>query len=146
MKQKAILGIIAALVIITSYVAAKSYDCLVLRFVSLPKELTDDLSSQNSAIVLLYGKNLCGTCPAGKFMYGISKDPNTTYLVPNDYSFYDIENLRYAFDINGKIFSSGGEIEHLLRRISRCKKVKNLSGNFYLQLRNGNKIKKIDVF
>jgi len=146
MNQKAIIGIIAVFVIITLYIVAKSYDCLVLRFVSLPKELTVDLNNQDSAIVLLYGRNLCGTCPAGKFMHNLRRDLNTIYFVPNDYSSYDIENLRYAFDIEGKIVISEREIGHLLERISRCNKVQKSSANFYLYLGKGNKIKKIHVF
>jgi len=139
-------GMIATLLIIALYVGVKSYDCLVLRFISLPKELRNDLRSKDGALILLYGKNLCGTCPAGKYMYRIGSNGNITYVVPNDYSSHDIENLRYTFDISGKIIYSGEEIGHLLRRISRCKKVKNSGGNYYLQLRNGNKIRTIEVF
>ena len=128
------------------FIGAKLYDCFILRFISLPRELTDDMGSEDGAVVLLYGKNLCGTCPAGKFMYRISGNRNIIYLVPDDYSSHEIENLRYTFDMSGKIVHSGREMENLLKRIKRCKKVKNSGANYYLLPRNGNKINTIEVF
>lgn len=146
MKQKVLLGIVTVAVAIILFIALKVLDCLVLGLISLPKELTLNLRGKDSAFVLLYGKNLCGTCPAGKFIYRISGDQNLKYLVPSDYSTYDIENLRYTFDISGEIVHSGQRTENLVKRIARCKKVKNLAGNFYLQLGKDNKIKRIEVF
>jgi hypothetical protein len=146
MKRKALLGVIVASVVIILFIAFNALDYLILRFVPLPKELTFNTPGKDSALVLLNGKSLCGTCPAGKFMYRISGDQNVKYLVPSDYSAYDIENLRYTFDIGGEIVHAGQKTENLTRRISRCKKVKNLAGNFYLQLGKHNKIKRIEVF
>ena len=96
--------------------------------------------------IFLYGKNLCGTCPAGGFIYRINENKNMIYIVSEDFSSYDMENLRYSFDIKGKVIKGETEINNFLKKITSCSKVNNIRKNFYVELEKNNKIKKIKMF
>ena len=123
------------------------YDCIALKFGDLSKKIRAIQTHDIHDLIIINGVSLCGTCPAGEFLYNInSKRENIVYFVPEFYTTNDYENLRYAFDIKGKIVKTDMEIDNLLKRISACKRLDEIRKNVYLELGKNRKVKQIYVF
>ena len=145
MNKKVIFGLAILLSIIFFYFITNSYHCIILNKMNLPKKIENIKNGKHYDLVLLNGKNLCGTCPSGEYIYKVSKKNDMIYVVPRHYTFNDIENFRYAFDIRGIIIKADFEIEELIKKISSCIKDKNSIRNFHLKLGVYKKIKKANI-
>lgn len=146
MKNRYLWGTIVIVIILTAYIVLNSYHCFILKFTSFPKKIEKILINKQYDIVFLYGGNLCGICPSGHFLNKISENKYIIYIVPCDFSIYDIENLRYTFKIKNEIITGDTEINDFLKKISYCKNVSDFRKNFYLKLSGRKKIRKIILF
>jgi hypothetical protein len=145
MNQKFI-RLIIILVIILTYFIINSYHCILLKYKPIPACIVENVTNKDSTLVFLNGRNLCPTCSPGQYVYSLSRRKEIIYFVPEDFSNNDIENLRYAFDIKGKIIKRDIKINNFLEKISSCTKVKDLRENFCLGLGENNKVKEIKTF
>jgi len=95
-------------------------------------------------IILLYGDSPCNTCYFGKQMLAIKNNKDIVIYVPNDYSNYDIKNLKIFYRLNFvRIIRGCEKINVLLKKISQCKNDKIMNRNCMIILNSRRRIKKI---
>ena len=146
MKKKYFPGILIILFIIAAYFLLNSYQCLVLKSMRFPSGVAKYLDNNTYKFVILYGKNLCGSCPVGTFLYNLSERKDVIYLVSDEFSVNDIENLEYTFNIKGQVKKGDIEVNAYLKKIASCVKADNIRNNFSLDLNKKKRIRGIEVF
>lgn len=146
MKRAYFLGAIIIILSVSILFYIANIQCFYLKFISLPKEFKRYLDEDSNEIVFLFGNNLCATCPSGHYLLSIGSSNRAIYIVPNSFNQNDIENLRYAFDIRGKIIIGGIQREDFFKRISRCKAGNDKLFNYHFIIKDRSKIEKIIIF
>jgi hypothetical protein len=137
--------VFVAVFIVAFYVVLTSYRCVLLKIVPLPRVAADHTGKNHDLVILREG-SLCGTCANGRFISGLSARDDVVYFVPFTYSADDVDNLRFAFDIQGMIARADGKGEDILSKIHRCSKYRNAKGDVYLRLDKNNRIREIRFF
>lgn len=130
-----------------AYFVVNSYDCFILDLTAFPKILEKYLNGNNHDFVFLYGKSICGSCPAGRYIYNnLRRKREIIFLTPEDFSNNDINNLIDSFGLKGKIIKGDTEVRNFAIKIFSCAKVKESFKNIHFKLGENGKIRKIITF
>jgi hypothetical protein len=132
--------------IVLIFVSYRSYYCFILRLTPLPEEIVRINGSVPEQLLFLYGKNICVTCPVGKYLVEYNDNERIAYIVPLDFTECEKENLAVAFNLKGKIINGNAKIEAFLKKVLSCLKAKNILGNYLLELGKNGKTKKVTTF
>jgi len=146
MKKKYTIGIIIILIILAIYFISNFYHCLILDLTALPEVVEKYLNCNSRDFVFLYGKGICGSCPAGRYVYSLREKREFIFFIPEDFSNNDIDNLRDSFGIKGEIVRGDIKIQNFVKKIISCANVKEFYKNIHLELGEHGKIKKIKTF
>jgi len=126
--------------IVVAYFIIIPGPCSALKNVRIPDSVVRQFDKDEYTLILLYEKYICGTCPSGKFLYQIAVDPNNVIVIPKDYSDNDIENIRFAFILQGIILRGDQSFDILIMKITSCYRNSNIDSNILLKILNKNKI------
>jgi len=113
------------------YLFSTLYPCFILRFSEVPINNND--RNDKRTIVFLYG-NLCAACSSGEYLYSLRKEKEFIFVVPSQFNFYDIENLRNTYSLEGIIIKGNNKIDHYVERLLKCSNSK--TKNFIVKTRN----------
>jgi hypothetical protein len=134
------------LLIIGIFLIYNQWPCIMASISGFPVSITQKVKDHNTKIVLLYGLGICGTCPSGQFVSELSEKKNVLYVVPEELSNHEVENLRDAFDIVGEVTRGNDEIVTFLKRGCKCSKLNTWRKNYYAELDENKKLKSIVPF
>ncbi|GEM_PF-1640541 len=123
-----------------------SYSCIMLSLTGVPDRITKNIDRKIDKIILLYGENLCGTCPTGVFLLSLKEKIDILFIVPQEYSQNEIDNLKRSFLIKSKLISGNPETKTYLDRLVSCSKKNPNNRNLYIRLDGVKKIKSIIAF
>jgi hypothetical protein len=134
------------LLIIGIFLIYNQWPCIMTSISGFPASITHKVKIHNTKIALIYGLGICGTCPSGQFISELSKEKNVLYVVPEELSNHEVENLKDAFDIAGAVTRGNEETVTFLKRVSKCSKLNTWRKNFYVELDENKKLKSIVPF
>ncbi len=116
-----------------------SLPCLMIKYTN---PFSNIVGQKSKIVVALFGL-ISSSCPSGKIIHTLGKNKDVIFVVPEDFSVIDIENLRKKFNIKSKIKKAEPEMIRFLKNVERCNKTQFV--NFLLYFQNG-KLKKITLF
>lgn len=128
------------IVIAVAYAVLNPGRCSALKNVRIPDSVVRQCNKDEYNLILLFEKNICGTCPSANFLYRIAGDPNVVIIIPKEYTDNDIENIRIAFNLRGLILRGDQTSDILLKKIAPCYSNNNTESNFLLKIVEKNKI------
>jgi len=132
-----------ALVVII-FLAYNYYPCFLMNFSSLPESIQNIPGKKE--VVLLYGTGLCLSCVSGRYLYGLRERRDILYVVPPEFEETDIENLLDVFVLKGKVIKGDNRVSTLIKRINRCKGLKDGTANFHIYVNRNGKPDSIKLF
>jgi len=140
--NKIIFRILILVAILIVFIIFHSYNCIILKFTSIPSSISDNIKETEFSLFLVR-KNICPPCPIGEYLLDYAD--KSILIVPDDFSEIDIDNLRYAFNIKGVIIREDFKTKRYFKKIASC--VKKSSGeNWYIEIIKKKKIKTIKNF
>lgn len=141
-RQKIIFRILILVAIFIISIIYYSYNCIILKFTSVPNSILDNIKD-NEFSLFLVRKNICPPCPIGEYLLDYAN--KSIIIVPDDFSDIDIDNLRYAFNIKAVIIREDFKTKRYFEKIASC--IKKSSGkNWYIEIIKKKKIKTIKNF
>jgi len=123
----------------------KYYPCFIIKFLSLSKQIGEKIDFKNRTILFLFG-SLCAECPSGEILYSFRKRPEIVFIVPSDFSEYDIRNRRELFLLKGEIIYADNEIENCLKKFSNCLRIDDWKSNYIVKTKSNKKISEVMQF
>ncbi len=147
MKKPIVVRMLIVLAIVAIYLLLNSYHCIILRFSRFDVGYFPAKDSVMNYVALLYGKNLCSSCPAGRYLNSIIVEhPDILIIVPSSFTPNDVENLRQTFGIPGSIINGKEQLTPIIKKIAACAANKEAAKNFLLTLKNDGKILRATIF
>jgi len=134
-------GILFILIILFYFIIIRESP-VRLKFIKVPNSLKSTITSNPENIVILYGKDICPSCPIGIFLSKISENKHSIFFVPESFTNNDIENLIYTFKLRGKVMRGNTEIFEYYKEISKYLKNPDFKKNINIKTKN----KKIATF
>jgi len=132
--------ILFVMLFLGGYLIQRSYNCVMLKMIGLPKVVTNAIQQQGiKEVAFLYDKSICTVCPSGTAIDAFNSE-KTLFIVSNDFNEYDVENFVLAFQIRGPISNGDKEVDAYLERVFRCAKTANLKNNLGIKLDSKGKI------
>lgn len=115
--NKGIRVLFIVLTILIFFISYK-FECLKLRLVSNPEFIEKNDFSQ--VVYLRSSKGLCRDCPQGRFLLTTSRTAAPIFLVPRDFTDFDIENFKDVFQINTMVLRIDDQLSAYFNNILAC--------------------------
>lgn len=136
--------LLIALLVVTVIAVIVYLPCIQLSFFRLPEKLGG--TGGERELVIIYGPDLCLSCPSGQYVYSLRERTDLIFVVPSHYETHDIENLKDVFLISGVIRRGGEEIDGVLEKICSCRGVSDSGVNFHLKIGENGKLSSVKPF
>ena len=133
------------ILIIGFFLLLNSWNCLMLNLGNAPAVIQKNIDKTTNKVLLLYGQGICGTCSSGTFLHQEGFMENILILVPQEFTDNEIDNLRYAFSIKGKIRRGDEGVISFVKKVASCTKMDRWNKNYYIEMDDG-KIKAMKPF
>ncbi|MDJ0838867.1 MAG: hypothetical protein QNK37_20275 [Acidobacteriota bacterium] len=136
----------ALLLLGTGILAAINANCIMLNLFGAP-EIVRNAASENAQgkLVLLYGSDICSTCPSGRTLHLLQSN-DMTFMVDPEFSDYEIQDFMETFQLSGDVVKADREVTIWLKRLAQCKQETRWRRNLRLTFNGGASPVKVETF
>jgi hypothetical protein len=135
MSKSSNIRVLFAMVVLGLIILKMYFPCLLIRIEKMPDILSRYCRDGNINILILFGGNICSTCPSGRYLINKNNDKNILIIVPKDYSDIDIINMKGEFKISGNVVRSNNKLYKYYLNIKACASIKKSISDILVEVK-----------